>query len=162
MDGHLNEYGLMEGEQRGGKEGCSGTVDNLLIDRAVCQDSHRGRRNLSMAWVDVRKAYDSVDHAWLVEMCSLHRIPSWVGRVIHKLSSSWTMKISVRTARGFETSERIRFNKGLPQGNALCPNLFTLCVNPVSWLLSASEGYRMTKPIGEKITHLFYIDNMKI
>ena len=68
MDSDLNEYGLMEGEQRGAKEGCSGTVDNLLIDRAVCQDSHRGRRNLSMAWADVRKAYDSVDHAWLVEM----------------------------------------------------------------------------------------------
>ena len=68
MDGHLNEYWLMEGEERSAKE----TVDNLLIDRAVCQDSHRGRRNLSMASVDVRKAYDSVDHAWLVEMCSLH------------------------------------------------------------------------------------------
>ena len=106
--------------------------------------------------------YDSVDHALLVEMCSLHRLPSWVGRVIQKLSSSRNTKISVRTARGLETSEVIRFNKGLPKGDALCPRLFTLCVNPVSWLLSASDGYRMTKPIGEKITHLLYIDDIKI
>ena len=28
----------------------------------VCQDAERGKRNLSMAWVDVAKAYDSVGH----------------------------------------------------------------------------------------------------
>ena len=40
--------------------GCSGTIDNLLIDRMVSEDSTRGRRNMSMAWIDVKKAYDSV------------------------------------------------------------------------------------------------------
>ena len=44
-----------------------------LIDRMVCQDSHSGKRNVSMAWVDVRKAYDSVDHGWLREMFTVHR-----------------------------------------------------------------------------------------
>ena len=34
----------------------AGTVDNLLIDRMVCQDRQDGKRNVSMAWVDVRKA----------------------------------------------------------------------------------------------------------
>ena len=28
----------MQGEQRGAKDHCSGTTDNLLIDRMVCQD----------------------------------------------------------------------------------------------------------------------------
>ncbi|XP_068691351.1 uncharacterized protein [Montipora foliosa] len=56
MDLHLNEYGLMEGEQRGAKSGCNGTVDNLLIDRMVTQDCDRGKRNLNMAWIDVKKA----------------------------------------------------------------------------------------------------------
>ena len=27
--------------------------------------------------------------------------------------------------------------KGLPQGDALCPRLFTLCLNPVAWRLRA-------------------------
>ena len=66
MDHHLETYALMEGEQRGAKKGCSGTIDNLLIDRMVTQDCHRVRRNLSMAWIDVKKAYDSVDHEWLI------------------------------------------------------------------------------------------------
>ena len=54
----LNHYELMEGAQRGACAGCSGTVDNLLIDRIVTLDCHRRKRNLSMGWVDVKKAYD--------------------------------------------------------------------------------------------------------
>ena len=65
VNSHLEDYDLMEGEDRGTKEKCSGTTDNLLIDRMVCQDSQRGRRNISMAWIDVHKAYDSVSHNWL-------------------------------------------------------------------------------------------------
>ena len=52
----------MEGTQRGARAECSGTVDNLLIDRIVTFDCYRRRRNLSVAWIDVKKAYDSVDH----------------------------------------------------------------------------------------------------
>ena len=35
MDDHLGEHELMENEQRGAKEGSSGTTDNLLIDKTV-------------------------------------------------------------------------------------------------------------------------------
>ena len=52
----------MQGDQRGGMQDCSGAVDNLIIDRMACQDAERGHRNLSMAWIDVSKAHDSVDH----------------------------------------------------------------------------------------------------
>ena len=55
----------MEREQRGAREKCSGTFDNLVIDRMVCQDSQSGKRNLSIAWVAVRKAFDPIDHRWL-------------------------------------------------------------------------------------------------
>ena len=79
MNCHLEKYGFKEREQRGAREKCSGTFDNLLIDRMVCQDSQWGKRNLSMAWVDVRIAFDMVDHIWLGEMFELHRFPSVVG-----------------------------------------------------------------------------------
>lgn len=152
----------MEGEQRGAKSGCSGTTDNLMIDRMVTQDCYRGKRNLSMAWVDVRKAYDSVDHNWLIEMMEVHRVPAWIGKVIKHLSASWNTKIVATTNQGSETSTTIRFHKGLPQGNALCPRLFPLCLNPVAWILNATEGYRLSKPLSTRITHLLYVDDMKV
>ena len=54
------------------------------------------------------------------------------------------------------------FNKGLPQGDALCPRLFTMCINPIAWNLKATDGYKLSKPIEGKITHLLYVDDMKV
>ncbi|XP_068739391.1 uncharacterized protein [Montipora capricornis] len=124
-DKHLNHYELMEGAQRGARAGCSGTVDNLLIDRIVTLDCHRRKRNLSMGWVDVKKAYDSIDHGWLEEMMLMHRFPTWLCRAIQNLSRSWSTRIVTTTRKGREVSDIIRFRKGLPQGDALCPRLFT-------------------------------------
>jgi len=87
MDDHLGEHELMENEERGAKEGSSETTDNLLIDKTVTLDCHRNRCNLSMAWVDVRKAYDSVDQKWLNEIEKVHWFPSWICRVIRNFSA---------------------------------------------------------------------------
>lgn len=59
-------------------------------------------------------------------------------------------------------SRAIRFNRGLPQGDALCPRLFTLCLNLVTWSLSAMDGYRLSRSIGTKITYLLFIDDLKL
>ena len=59
-------------------------------------------------------------------------------------------------------NNNIRFKKGLPQGDALCPMLFILCFNPIAWKVRATEGYSLSKPISTKITHLLYIDDMKL
>ena len=65
----------MEREQRGPRRGCSGTFDNLLIDRMVNGDGRRRRRNQSMVWIDVKKAYELIDHKRLIELMSVHRFP---------------------------------------------------------------------------------------
>ena len=122
----LKEHGLMQGDQRGAKEKCSGSIDNLLIDRMVLQDAQRGRRSLSMAWVGVAKAYDSLEHHWLIDIFNLHRFPSWYCEVLQKLSTSWSTRIMAKTENGVETSDTVQFKKGLPQDDALCPLLFTL------------------------------------
>ena len=56
----------------------------------------------------------------------------------------------------------IIFNRGLAQGDALCPRLFTLCLNPVAWKLCSTEGYRLSRRVGSKVTNLLYIDDLKV
>ena len=36
------------------------------------------------------------------------------------------------------------------------------CLNPITCKISASEGYRLSKPISVKVTDLLYIDDLKI
>ena len=98
-----------------------------------------------MAWIDVKKVYDSVDHKCVKNLCS-----------------SWNTRIVAKTKNGVEISETIRFERALPQGDAFCPRLFTLCLNPVAWLLRATEGYKLSKPISTKVTDLLYIDDLKV
>ena len=78
------------------------------------------------------------------------------------LSKSWNTRVVATTKQGCEASEPIRFLKGLPQDDALCPRLFTVCLNPIAWKISVSEGYKLSKPISVKVTDLLYIDDLKI
>ena len=66
------------------------------------------------------------------------------------------------TRQGRETSEPIRFNKGLQPGDTLCPRQFTVCLNPIAWKIKAAEGYKLSKPIDAKVTNLLYIDDIKL
>jgi len=91
-----------------------------------------------------------------------HRFPKGLCEVICKLCRSWNTRIVANTSHGQEVSEPIVFKKGLPQGDALCPRLFTICLNPVAWKISASEGYKLSKPISARVTDLLYIDDLKV
>ena len=108
------------------------------------------------------RKHDSIDHEWLYEMMILHRFPTWLKNVTSKLSVSWNTRIQCKTDKGAETSDVITFRSGLPQSDALCPRLFTLCMNPVAGSLKDTEGYKVSRPIGSKITDLLYIDDRKI
>ena len=93
-------------------------------------------------------------------MTEVHRLPVWIGKVIQNLS--WNTKIIASKKQGMETSATIRLRKGLPQGDALCPRLFTLCLKPIAWLLNVAEGYKLSKPLSTKVTHLLYADELKV
>ena len=104
-----------------------------------------------------------MDHKWLIEIMSLHRFPEWMRRVVRNLCTSCNTRIVARTRQGNETpAEAIRFHEGLPQGDALCPRLFTVCINPIAWKLKAPEGYKLFKPVSVKIIDLLYIDDLKV
>ena len=162
-DKHLNHYELMEGVQRGLHAGCSETVDNLLIDRMVKLDCHRKKCNLSMGWVDI-KAYHSIDHGWLEEMMLMHRFPTWLCRAtrICQEAGVHCTRIVTTTRKGSEVSDTIQFRKGLSQGDALCPRLFTVFLDSITWKISAFEGYRLSKSTDIKVTDLLYIVDLTI
>ena len=122
---HLNENDLIQEDQRGAKEGCSGTIETRFHGLS-------GQPKRRMDCIYVRKANDSVDHQWLRKILTLHRFPECIGKMVYRLSLRWNTRIVARTKQGVETYDQIRFKRGLPQGDALCPRLFILSINPVS------------------------------
>ena len=64
---HLDQEKLLPEEQKGCRKGSRGTNDLLCIDRAVIKEVKSRNKNLAMAWVDYKKAYDMVPHSWIIE-----------------------------------------------------------------------------------------------
>ena len=75
-----------------------------------------------------------------------------------RFSAKWSIRIAVQTKLGREVSEKKAFRKSLPQGHALCPKVFTLYLKPIAWKLRATEGYKLSKPIRQKITDVLYVN----
>ena len=57
---HLEKKSIMTPEQRGGKKDCYGCKDQLMINNAILENCKKKKKNLSTAWIDYKKAFDSV------------------------------------------------------------------------------------------------------
>ena len=58
-------------EQKGCRKRSRGTNDLLYIDRALIREVKSRKKNLAMAWIDHKKAYDMVPHSWIKECLGL-------------------------------------------------------------------------------------------
>ena len=71
---HLDRGNYLEEEQKGCIRNRLGTKDQLLINKTVLEDAKRRQRNLSMAWIDYQKAFDSVPHSWINRCLELYKV----------------------------------------------------------------------------------------
>ena len=69
--GHLDHQKLLPEEQKGCRKRSRRTNDLLYIDRAVIREVKSREKNLTMAWIDYKKAYDMVPHSWIKECLEL-------------------------------------------------------------------------------------------
>ena len=61
-------------EQKGRRRKSRGTKDQLLIDKMILADCKRKPKNLAMAWVDYKKAFDMVPHSWIIESLKMAQV----------------------------------------------------------------------------------------
>jgi len=61
----LEHNSILPQEQKGCKRNSYGCKDQLLINKMILENCKKKNRNLSTAWIDYRKAFDSVPHDWI-------------------------------------------------------------------------------------------------
>ena len=74
MQNYLEREKILPQEQKGQKRGNRGTKNQLLIDKTVLKDCQKRHTNLSMAWVNYRKAYELIPHSWVIECMEMFGI----------------------------------------------------------------------------------------
>ena len=155
---HLEKNRLLPEEQKGSRRKCQGTKDQLAIDRCILQNCRKRKTNLSMAWVDYKKAYDMVPHSWIIDTMGMVGLADNIIGLIKQSMNKW--KTDLYADGKLLGSVPIR--KGIFQGDSFSPLLFVIALLPLTHILrETGMGYQLEKN-GAKVNHLFFMDNLKL
>ena len=155
---HLETNDLLPEEQKGCRKRSRGTKDQLLIDKAVLKEAKRCKRNLSMAWVDYRKAYDLIPHSWLLRILDLTKVAGNIGKLIQNSMGMWQTELTCNGQRLCD----VDIKRGIFQGDSLSPLLFVMAMIPLTTLLRReSFGFKF-KGNETRVNHLFFMDDLKL
>ena len=62
----LTSRELLPDEQKGCRKGSRDTAELLYIDQRILNKRTTRRKNLTMVWIDNKKAYDMVPQSWII------------------------------------------------------------------------------------------------
>ena len=157
---HLTKNKILPNEQKGCIRQTLGTIDQLLIDKAVTKYAKEKKVNQHVAWVDFRKAYDSLSHEWTFKCLHMFGVASNSQKLLLHAFSCFETEIT------FEDINigHVKIKRGIYQGDSLSPLLFILALAPLSKLLNNEEmGFKVK--VNNNITqlsHLLFVDDIKI
>ena len=84
-----------------------------MISKTIYEDCRRRNKNLSIAWIDYQKAFDSVPHSWVEKSIELVGVNSKIVRFyklsMEKLNTRLILKINQEEMQ----SQPIQIRKGI-------------------------------------------------
>ena len=99
----LTSRGLFPDEQKGCCKGSRGRAELLYIDQHILNESRTIRKNLAIAWIDYKKAYDMVPHSWIINSLKMYKISHEVINFIDKTMKTWRVELTAGGRRLAET-----------------------------------------------------------
>jgi hypothetical protein len=161
---YLIENSLWDMQQKGTRKGILGTMDNLLVDRAVIEEAKQYERNLAVSYYDYEKAYDSTPHAWQIQCFKMCRINEKVINLVQQLHTIWRTRLELCQDGKIERSPPIKFKCGFFQGDSFSPVGFCVTEIPLGIMLERMPGYMMGAPKNRntKVNRFYFIDDLKV
>ena len=116
-----------------------GCAEQNFIIRSVLTNSRRAKKDLMLAWLDLRDAFGSVPHELLILMMRRLGLDNDTTDIVRDIYSGST--IAVRTGKSSYTAD-IPQARGVKQGCPLSPILFNIALEGLLQLLADSGlGY---------------------
>ena len=152
---HLDQEKLLPEEQKGCRKGSRGTNDLLCIDRAIIKEVKSRNKNLAMAWIDYKKAYDVVPHCRVVECFDLLEVAENIKSLLVNGMEKWKIILCSGNSE-FEIKQDIF------QADSLSALVFVLALIPLSLILRKVKAAYEFSESKEKINHTLFIYDLKL
>ena len=166
MSDHIFRNKIWPFEQLGTLEGTLGAREATLFDRCIAKKVKLYRRNLTIAWTDVKKAYDSLYQEFIIQILEYLKVPGWIITWLRKAMSTWRTILEVSKGKEKILSEEIDIKCGIFQGDSLSPTLFGLAFIIISYTIRQMKLGYIPRPPGNRNsnqmqTHGLLMDDQK-
>ena len=155
---HLDQEKLLPEKEKGCRKGSRGTNDLLYIDRAGIKEVKSRNKNLAMAWIDYKKAYDIIRHSWIIECLDFFRVAENIKSLLVNSMEKW----KVMLCSGNSELGEVETKRGIFQGDSLSPLVFVLALIPLSFILRKAKAAYEFSESKEKINNLLFMDDLKL
>ena len=157
----MEEQSLLAAEQKGCHPGSKGCKDQLMISKTIYEDCRRRNKNLSIAWIDYQKAFDSIPHSWVEKSKELVGVNSKIVRFCKWSMEKWNTRLILKSKQEVMQSQPIQIRRGIFQGDSLSPLLFCIALIPLTNELNRADCGYQVHGTERKISHLLYMDDMQ-
>ncbi|XP_055522904.1 uncharacterized protein LOC129717088 [Wyeomyia smithii] len=110
---------VMTEEQKGCRKNTQGCKDQVIIDAVIVGQASQKQKNLGMAYIDYKKAYDSVPHPYLIKVLELYKIDDGVIRLMQHAMGRWNTSLHVTDGATVLRSRTNSIRRGIFQGDTL-------------------------------------------
>jgi hypothetical protein len=126
------------------------------MSKAILEDSKKRKKNLSIAWTDYQKAFDSVPYSWIEKSIELLGVNNKIINFCKSSMEKWRT-LQLKTNQELLQSRLIKINRGIFKGASLSRLLFCIALIPITNELNRSNcGYQI-HGTEMKISHLLYM-----
>jgi hypothetical protein len=121
----------------------------------VLKDSKVQSTELHLAYIDCKKAFDSITHDTIFQALEYYGVGPLFIQLIHRLYEGSHSDVFING----EAGQPFPISRGVRQGDTLSPLLFIITINPVIvWIAARSGGYCFTNNL--YISIVAYCDNL--
>ena len=114
---YLEKKMLLPEEKKGCERKCKGTGNLLFIDKMMLWEVRMRKKNLAVAWIDYKKAYDMVPHSWIVECLGMVGVSEQIQLFLSESTKAWRVDLTCNN----QSLGRVDIKRGIFQGDSLSP-----------------------------------------
>ena len=118
MNHHIEANNIIPPEQKGSYSNTFGTIDQLLINKMIQDDAKKREKNLSTAWIDYKKTFDSAPHDWINDTLKIHKFDATITNFNEITMKNWKTSLYLTHTNGEISTPEFGIKTGIFKGDS--------------------------------------------